>query len=123
MGLSYFNIKLKDVKFHAKIGVDAQERAVGNDFQVNLSVKIDASSFKPEVLDTTISYAEIYDIVKNRMAQESLLIETVAKDITDSISIKWPKIEEIYIEIIKLFPPITGLDGECAVEYFYKKSV
>ncbi len=122
MGEAYFNIKLRDVRFHGHIGVFPQERLVGNDFKVNLSVKYKASCFKTEDLDTSISYAEIYEIVKARIGQESLLLETVAKEITEEISARWEIVEEISTEIVKLYPPITGIDGECAVEYFYKKN-
>lgn len=119
---AYFNIKLRDVKFFAHIGVSPQERSVGNEFKVNLSVKIDSYCFKSEDIESSISYAEIYEIVKNKMSQEAMLLETVAKEITEEISERWEKIEEISTEITKLYPPVSGIEGECAVEYFYKKN-
>ena len=41
-----------------------QERLIGNEFIVDVEVDNDASHFEDENLDTTISYADIYEEIK-----------------------------------------------------------
>ncbi|MDE7401978.1 MAG: dihydroneopterin aldolase, partial [Muribaculaceae bacterium] len=60
-----FRIYLKNLRFFSKIGVFQYERTIGNEFQVNVAVEISAENFVSESLDTTISYADLYDIVKS----------------------------------------------------------
>lgn len=116
-----FCIKLNDLRFFSKIGVFSQERVVGNEFKVDCHLEYDASGFIPEDLDSTISYAEIYELIAAEMKKESLLLETVAKRIFDTLRTHWPEIYEGSVEITKLSPPIAGISGNCSVKYFYKK--
>lgn len=76
-----FRITLSDLRFHASIGVADQERKVGNDFRVDMEIMMDASGFSVEQLSTTISYADVYDIISEEMRKEWLLLESVAKTI------------------------------------------
>ena len=119
---SSFKISLNDIAFYARIGVFPQERTVGNEFRLDLEVTYDASDFKHETLESTISYADIYEIAKECMSAEYLLLESVAKDITGRISERWSNINQISTSIRKVNPPIPGITGNCGVEYFWKKS-
>lgn len=115
-------ITLNDLQFYSKIGVDPQERIVGNEFRVNIAAAYNAASFRSEQLQTTISYADIYEIISQEMKMEWELMESVAQSVTDKIISRWNQIEEIIIEIIKVTPPIPGIVGNCGIKYFWKKS-
>lgn len=119
--MTIFTINLNNLRFFARIGVFPQEREVGNDFYVNCSISIDGSKFEDENLKTTISYADVFSVIKKEMDKESLLLESVAKRIMDSLMAQWSEISEGYVEIIKKAPPIPGIDGNCGVKYFSKK--
>lgn len=112
-----FVIRLHDLRFFSRIGVFEQERLVGNEFLVNVEVEFFASAFIEENLATSISYADIYEEVKEMMAREWLLLETVAVRIQQALSARWPEIESGSISIQKLSPPIPGIQGTCGVEY------
>ena len=43
--MSSFLIQLNDLRFYAFIGVDPQERKVGNEYSVDLSISTDAGDF------------------------------------------------------------------------------
>lgn len=116
-----FTISLRDLKFHSRIGVLEQERKVGNDFIVDLDVVFDASGFRMEDLGTSVSYADLYDEVKAVMGTEWLLLESVTRTIGDNIRKRWPMIEKINIAIIKTMAPIPGLEGNCRVEFSWRK--
>lgn len=112
-----FTIRLKNLKFYSKIGVFEQERHVGNEFEVNISIKTNAEEFRPEILESSISYADIYDIADEEMKKEWLLLESVAQRIADKITSRYDSIIEIKVEIVKSVPPISGIQGNCSVEY------
>lgn len=112
-----FVIKLHDLRFFSRIGVFEQERRVGNEFIVNVEVEVSASTFVEEDLTTSISYADIYEEVKDVMSGEWLLLETVAVKIRRKICDRWDAITSGSISIEKLAPPIVGIDGSCGVEY------
>ncbi|MDE6296373.1 MAG: dihydroneopterin aldolase [Muribaculaceae bacterium] len=114
-----FRIKLIELRFFSKIGVFKQERKVGNTFIINISVDIDASSFHPEDLNSSISYSDLYEVVDAVMKKEWLLLETVAKEIKTKFLSQWPQIKGGKIEITKQDPPIAGINGSCGVEYIF----
>ncbi|MDE5790149.1 MAG: dihydroneopterin aldolase [Muribaculaceae bacterium] len=117
--MELFKIKLTDLRFFSSIGVFEQERKVGNDFIVNLEIRIDASSFEEENLDSSISYAEAYEVVKYIMGREWLLLETVAIKIKETLLARWPFILGGSIDITKVSPPISGINGQCGIEYLF----
>lgn len=119
--MSAFTISLRHLKFFSAIGVFEQERRVGNEFIVNLTVRLDAAFFVPEDLSTTVSYADLYETVASTMGKEWLLLESAAKEIADNISVKNGEILEIKVEITKTKPPISGMTGEGSVEYHWSK--
>lgn len=117
-----FIIELKDLKFFSKIGVIPQEREIGNEFLVYFYAQICSVDFVEEDLSTSISYADIYEVIKDEMSIESLLLESVAKRIGNRIIGMCNNIEMLRVKIVKTSPPIIGIQGSCGVEYFYKKN-
>ena len=98
---------LDEVRFHAFHGVMPQERTVGADFTVSLRVEYDfIKAAESDVLDDTISYAEIYEVVKSEMEQPSQLLEHVAMRIVKAVASRWPKVEKIDIRLAKDNPPV-----------------
>lgn len=115
------NIFVKDLWVYAMIGVAEQERKVGNEFLVNLSVVIDAENFQEEDLETSISYVSLNDIIKEEMSKEVMLLETVAHRIGQTILDQWANAKKVNIKIEKIKPPITGIQGGCGVEFNFTR--
>lgn len=122
MAQSSFCIFLENLIFYSRIGVGEQERLVGNEFSVTVKVWYDAAEFVEENLDTSISYADIYEEVKDVMKEEFLLLESVAVAISERISNRWLQVTEMNVKIVKHKPPVSGIIGDCGIEYFWKKS-
>lgn len=99
------------------IGVMPQEREVGNDFCLDVRLSVDAGKFVSENIETTVSYADIYDIIADEMSKQWLLLESVAKEIAERILRFKVTIQDVDVKITKLSVPITGIDGFCSVEY------
>lgn len=100
-------VVLKDVRLFAYHGVLAQERAVGAYFNVTLHIQTDISrAMATDELNGTISYADVYEVVKEEMAIPSALLEHVAGRICDAIFGLYPTAEAIHLEIFKENPPM-----------------
>ncbi len=114
-----FEIQLRDVMLFAKHGVLAEEGIVGNQYCVNVRLRIDAASFDAEKddLTSTISYADVFEILQKHMAIRAALLETVAVRFAQEIKQRWPFIKQGYIEIIKTVPPIPNLIGQAGIRY------
>lgn len=114
-----FEIQLRDVMLFARHGVLPEERVTGNQYIVNVRLRIDASGFDAEKddLEATISYAEVYDILQFVMSQPVALLETVAVKFSRLVLAKWQNIKGGEIEIVKTVPPIPGMVGKAGVKY------
>ncbi len=59
-------IFLDNVRFFAYHGVGQQEREVGNEFVINLKLKVDiARAAETDDVTHTVSYADVYENVKS----------------------------------------------------------
>ena len=102
-------IELKGLRFHAFHGVLPQERTVGGDYEVDISVDYaDERAVETDNVEDTLNYAELYDIVKEEMAIPSNLLEHVAGRIVKRIRETFGKVGNVTIAVTKLNPPIGG---------------
>ena len=101
------SITLNKMLFYAHHGVAAQERAVGNRFEVTLTVHCDMQqAIENDDLSGTINYAELYDIVNAEMSVPSNLLEHVAGRIIRAITQRYgSQISGGTITVAKLCPP------------------
>lgn len=114
MKLMSSKIYLRNVRFHAFHGVLPQEGIVGNDYLVNLVLDYDFSSaMKTDDLQGTLSYAEVYQKVREEMAVPSKLLEHVAGRIAHRLFSDFPEIQKLQLSITKVNPPM-GADSDGA---------
>ena len=100
-------IILQDVRFYAFHGVMPQERSVGTDFLVNVRIGYDISkAMQSDNVKDTISYAEVYNLIKKEMETPSKLLENLASRVANAITSTFPEVYEIYLSIIKVNPPM-----------------
>lgn len=114
-----FDIQLRDVLLFASHGVLPEERTLGNQYRINVSLRIDASAFDAEADDlaSTVSYADVFDLLVKIMSRPAALLESVAVRFANCARNRWPVIKSGVIEIVKTVPPIPGMIGEAAVIY------
>lgn len=102
-------IHIDELRIHARHGVNPQEKVVGNVFEVNLALKIDAeAAMKNDSLGDTVNYAEIVDLIKKCMDEPSLLLENAAYRICLAISEDYPAVKHGSISLYKVQPPISA---------------
>lgn len=115
-----FEIVLKGLRFYGRHGVMEQETVVGNEFIVDVKVRIPYSeSILEDKLDDTISYADIFTIVADEMDKPRKLLETVAATICRRLTATWPQILGGSISICKSTPPILRITGSSEVTLFF----
>lgn len=100
---------LNNLHFHAHHGVMPQEQLVGNEYTINLKVKVDISRamLSDEVSDT-VNYAEVFVCVKEEMNISSKLLEHVAGRIIQRLFNEFPTIESIELRLAKRNPPMNA---------------
>ena len=100
-------IYLQDVRFHAFHGVTPIEKKVGSDFTVSVRVAVDISAaVDHDIVDVTLDYAALYEVVKREMMIPSSLIEHVAGRIGESVFANFPQVKTLDISLTKLNPPM-----------------
>ena len=114
MRLTAGYIHLQQLRFHAFHGVMPQEQLVGADFLLDLKVGYPLQqAMQSDEVGDTLNYAALYDLVAREMQQPSKLLEHVAGRIAEAISLAYPKVTSIDLELTKLNPPM-GADGDGA---------
>lgn len=116
-GTTIVSVRLESVRFTGYHGVFNQEAFVGNEFVVDMEVRYpsDLKTIMNDELANTISYADLYAIVKEQMAERSALLETVAARILACTQARWPHIIDAQVRIRKVSVPIAGIDGSASV--------
>ena len=85
---------------------------MGAYFILNLSIQTDFSrAMENDELVCTISYADVFEVVKAEMAIPSSLLERVAGRICRAILQRFPAVEAVHLELLKENPP---MGAECA---------
>lgn len=113
-------IRMEGMKFYAFHGVMPQENVVGSYFYIDLKLKTDFTrAAETDELEGTVSYADIYTIVKEEMETPSKLLEHVCQRIAQRIFTDFPTIEAIDIRLNKENPPMGACAKNIGVEVHY----
>ena len=109
MLITSYAIELRDIHLYAHHGVMEQERIVGAWFTIDTTMHItDSSSAESDDLEATVSYADIYEIIKEEMSTPSNLLENVCGRIIKRLFATFAIIENIEITLRKDTPPMGG---------------
>ncbi len=107
-------IHLQQLEFFAYLGIHAEEAVLGNVFLVDMAIAL-PSHHKIVGLNDTVNYADVYELIKQRMAQPSALLETIVNDVLDLVAVRYPFASSIFMKLEKKHPPIHQFIGRVAV--------
>ena len=110
-------IELKQVRFFGYHGLYENESLTGNEFEIDLQVRIEPKVDVIRSMEESISYVSLFELVKKRMQQREALLETLAMDITNLIYAEFKNVKEVSITIIKITPPFENFSGKVGVTY------
>ena len=68
-----------------------------------------------ETIRDTVSYEDLFAIVKKRMQTPTPLLEKVCEAIISSVRQQFTEVQEVAVSIYKLQPPIENLQGKVGV--------
>ena len=105
---------IRQLRLYAYHGVKEQERKVGAYFTIDLEVDTDFThAILHDDLNGTISYADLFAIIRREMAIPSLLLEHVAGRIARAIMTEHPAATSVHLCLLKENPPM-GADCQGA---------
>jgi len=97
------------MQFYAHHGCFEQERAIGTNFLVDLAFETDTQRAElSDNLADTVSYLDVYQVVKAQMAVPSNLLEHVGRRICDAILRQFADVQNVTAVVHKLNPPLGG---------------
>ena len=110
-------IAINDMRFYAHHGCFEQERAIGAHFRVDLTFSTDTSRAEvSDNIDDTVSYLDVYQMVKAEMIKPSNLLEHVARRIGETVLAQFAAVEDVKVKVYKLNPPLGGQMESVSVE-------
>ena len=112
-------VALKEVKCYAFHGFYPEEQLTGNHFLVNIEVTFTPSD-ETENLQKTVNYEVINSIILDEMKKTQKLLETVVKNMINSILVTYPFLLSAEVGIKKLHPPMLGEVGHSFVQLSYE---
>ena len=110
-------IAINDMRFYAHHGCFEQERVIGTIFRVDLVFETDTRrAEETDNIADTVSYLDVYQVVKREMAQPSNLLEHVARRIGEGVRKEFPAVTTVRVKVSKLNPPLGGQMDSVSVE-------
>ena len=108
MHIEGYRIELRDVHLWAHHGVMAQEREIGAWFTIDISIALGScSGAVNDNIEGTVSYADVYEILRSEMAIPSNLLENVCKRISERLYETFEHITGIEISLCKLMKSVV----------------
>jgi len=116
-------ILLTDLAFYGYHGVMREENTLGQRFRIDLECGVDLTEAgRTDDVETTISYADIYDLVKKSTEDTRFkLIEALAQHIVDGLFESFAPLEWVLVRIRKPEAPIPAVAGEFAIELYRER--
>lgn len=112
MKITSTNITVENIEIFACHGVFEQERQIGNEFLVTVSLDYNAeAAMRYDDPEQALNYAEVIDIVKRVMAVPSMLLEHVAQRLIAAFCEAFPTLEGGYVSVTKVHPPVSTKTG------------
>ena len=115
-------IHLHNLIFHAYHGLYAEEKMLGNNFEINITIQHIDIVEKIISLEQTINYTTVYNLVKERMQTPTPLLETLAQEICEVILENFSHAESVSFSIKKLNPPIIQFQGSVGISFELKRN-
>lgn len=117
MKIEHCEIRLEGLRFYAYHGVLEQERRVGGHYTLDVCLHLsDASAaIGDDALSGTVNYAEVYDVLREEMAQPSALLEHVVGRMLKALFERFDLIEAADVVLRKDNPPMGAACAGCAV--------
>lgn len=110
-------IAINDMRFYAHHGCFEQEKTIGTHFRVDVAFETDTRRAElSDCIEDTVSYLDVYQVVKHEMSIPSNLLEHVARRVGERIKVEFPSVTAVHVKVSKLNPPLGGQMDSVSVE-------
>jgi dihydroneopterin aldolase len=116
-----WQIKLENVKFFSFHGLFPEERILGNEFTLSVSVDRTINDRIADQLEQSIDYGVLYTICAEVMQKPVDLLETICEQIAGKIQEICPEYQLIEISVSKDQPPLGQINGCSTVKLSVSK--
>jgi dihydroneopterin aldolase len=106
-------IRLQNMAFYAHHGATAQERELGQIFEVDVEIALDLrKAASTDDLSQALDYGEVHGLVEEIVVErEFSLLEALAQAILQAITQRY-QVDQVLVRVRKPHPPLPGkLDG------------
>jgi dihydroneopterin aldolase len=110
-------IHLHKLLFYSYHGIHEEEKILGNEYELTADIQFEEEQEVIHSIQQTINYVDIYQLIRQRISIPSPLLETIIMDIGTSIKKKYDKVKLISIQLKKIHPPVSGIQGSVAVSW------
>lgn len=115
-------IEIENMEFYAFHGCYREEQAVGNVFQVCFRMEVDAgTASRTDNVADTVSYLDVYEVIREQMEIPSHVLEHVARRILDAVAERFPGVLAARVKVSKMAPPLGGRVEKVSVSLDYIK--
>jgi dihydroneopterin aldolase len=121
--LRMLKLDLSHLHFYAHHGLFKEEKILGGEFEVNVTVWHVEKSMSLKYIDEVIDYTQVYDVIKTLMEKPTPLLETLVINIARNILDSFSAAQEVKVSITKLHPPIIAFNGEVSLSYHLKRTI
>ena len=111
-----WQIKLENIKFFSFHGLFPEERILGNEFTLSVSVDRVSNEIFSENLEHSIDYGVLNSICAEIMLKPVDLLETICEQIVEKIQLICPDYHLIEISVTKDHPPLGQISGHSIVK-------
>jgi len=102
-------ITIDAMEFYSYHGCFTEEKEIGTHFMVDFHFENDTTRAElTDDLNETVSYLDVYQVIKTEMAISSDLIEHVARRILNAVFTEFKNISWARVKIMKMNPPLGG---------------
>ena len=110
-------LTLSRLRFFARHGALPEEAARGQDFEVTVRLELPlAEAGRTDDLGRTVDYRAVHDAVRAVMeGPPRRLVETLAENIAADLLRRFPPVQAVEVEIVKLRPPVEFASGGLGV--------
>lgn len=97
------------MEFRASHGCYDLEKKVGGNFAVDVEYDTEVGdAVATDDVTRTVSYVDIYEVVRGEMARPSNIIEHVAARIIETVYARFPELKRVQVTVAKIAPPLGG---------------
>lgn len=105
-----YEVVVHGLEVQAHHGSTEAERESGRRFLFHLTAEVEGECPDSDDLNDTVNYAELAQIAIAAATQNRFrLVETLAATIAGDVLSRFPKVERVHVEVVKLHPPIPAV--------------